>query len=209
MMPSYSTLLTLLCRFLPRTISPQALTSLLAALASLFKHLLLPSLAKPDAASNKATSSATGLSEPAADADVLHISWEHLCSVLGKCNPEVQRAVAEVWSTVLRRLKGTTRDRHVKSMLLTQAGGEGKPSSKCLEAPEDALAWMVVFACKVRTSGLPTRHVKSLTEIILEYRAWLRRSPQPPHPSWPQSWHATCRSTSSPLASRRSCCGAS
>jgi U3 small nucleolar RNA-associated protein 20 len=64
-------------------------------------------------------------------------TWPALVSVLPKCNPQVQRAVAEVWGAVLRRLKGDARVNAVEML------------SKDLEGIEDAAAWIVVSACKV------------------------------------------------------------
>jgi U3 small nucleolar RNA-associated protein 20 len=70
--------------------------------------------------------------------DVLVIStWKQLQKNLPEANPEVQRAVAEVWGSVLRRLKAVPR---ASGLLLL---------SESLDGVEDAAAWALVLACKV------------------------------------------------------------
>ncbi|KAF9234003.1 hypothetical protein BU15DRAFT_9123, partial [Melanogaster broomeanus] len=56
--------------------------------------------------------------------------------VLPNCSPEVQRAAAEVWASVLRRLKTSAREKAVLLM------------ANNLNEVEDASAWMIIFACK-------------------------------------------------------------
>ena len=51
---------------------------------------------------------------------------------------EVQRAVAEVWSSVLRRLKKQERKKCVKMMM-----------EETNEQLSDFVAWSMTFACKV------------------------------------------------------------
>ncbi|KAF8546699.1 hypothetical protein OG21DRAFT_1426348, partial [Imleria badia] len=63
-----------------------------------------------------------------------------LHAVLPSCNPEVQRAAAEVWVSVLRRLKTSAREKVVVLM------------ANNLDGVETASAWMLVLTCKV---GLP------------------------------------------------------
>jgi U3 small nucleolar RNA-associated protein 20 len=46
--------------------------------------------------------------------------------------------MAEVWGSVLRRLKTTAREKAVKSLLHNLKGVEG------------VCAWAIIFACKVR-----------------------------------------------------------
>lgn len=99
--PVYTKLLGLLLKLLPRSISAPALTALLATLASLFKHLLVPSI----------------------HLDLLSQTWTSIRQVLPKCLPEIQRAFAEVWGgSVLRRLKSSARE---KAVLLMAEGVEG------------------------------------------------------------------------------------
>ena len=73
---------------------------------------------------------------PAVNPKLLEETWSTLQSVLPTCLPEIQRAVAEVWAGVLRRLKAGPRDNAVLS-LATSVG------------LEDPTAWIVVFSCKV------------------------------------------------------------
>jgi U3 small nucleolar RNA-associated protein 20 len=115
--PSYADLLEVLLRLLPRPILAPALTALLATLSGLFRYLLVPSI----------------------NLDLLDQTWSSFRAVLPTCNSDVQRAAAEVWGSVLRRLKSVARERAV--ILMAQN----------LEGVEDASAWMVIFACKVRT----------------------------------------------------------
>jgi U3 small nucleolar RNA-associated protein 20 len=112
--PVYSSLLEHLFGLFSRTLSAQALASLLETLSSLFRFLLIP----------------------AVNPKLLDETWNVLCSVLPTCLAEIQRAVAEVWAGVLRRLKTTPRDNAV--LLLATTTGL-----------EDATAWTIVFSCKV------------------------------------------------------------
>ena len=114
-LPLYDDLLDRLVRFLPRSISAAALTTLLATFSSLFKHLLVP----------------------ATESSLLERTWKSVRSVLPECNPEVQRAMAEVWGSLLRRLRTSRREIAVEVMANDLAGAE------------DACAWAYVFACKV------------------------------------------------------------
>ncbi|KAI0035598.1 armadillo-type protein [Vararia minispora EC-137] len=98
--PSYDDILSSLLRLLPRHIAPEALTTLLATLSTIFKYLLVPS----------------------SDAETLPRTWSALCDTLPSCNPEIQRAFSEVWGSVLRRLKSAPR---AKAMELMGAGLEG------------------------------------------------------------------------------------
>jgi U3 small nucleolar RNA-associated protein 20 len=116
LLPIYSHLLNHLLKLLPRSISAQALTSLLASLSALFKHLLVPEL----------------------DSGLLESTWTSLRGTLQDCIPEVQRAVAEVWGLTLRLMKLDARKRSALFMVKSMSG------------IEDACAWMLVLACKVR-----------------------------------------------------------
>jgi len=128
--PIYPELLQGLLDLLPRSILAPALTALLETFSSLFRYLLIPSV----------------------QFALLETTWHKICQVLPRCLSEVQRAMAEVWGSVLRRMKSASRERAVA--LLAQHAHQ----------MEDASAWVVVFACKVRfmlTDSLP----RSLTDI--------------------------------------------
>jgi U3 small nucleolar RNA-associated protein 20 len=84
--PSYVDLLEVLLRLLPRLISAPSLTALLA-LSGILRYLLVPSI----------------------KLDLLDQTWSSFRAVLPTCSPEVQRAAAEVWGSVLRRLKSIAR----------------------------------------------------------------------------------------------------
>lgn len=113
--PIYTSLLETLLSLLPRTISAPALTSLLETLSSVFRYLLIPTI----------------------DTNLIEETWSALCAVLPKCHGEIQRAVAEVWGGVLRRMKSGAREKAVELLAENTA------------AIEDASAWAVVYACKV------------------------------------------------------------
>jgi U3 small nucleolar RNA-associated protein 20 len=115
-LPSYDDLLDRLLQLLPKPISTSALTTLLVTFGSLFKYLVVP----------------------ATESDLLQRTWKRMRVVLPKCNSEVQRAMAEVWGSLLRRLKASRREEAVEFMAEDLAG------------VEDACAWAYIFACKVR-----------------------------------------------------------
>jgi hypothetical protein len=112
----YPTILKRLLKLLPRALEPAALTILLETLSSLFRYLLVPSI----------------------QIELLTHTWSAVRSILPKCLPEIQRAVAEVWGSVLRRLKSAARD-HAVTLLAENT-----------EGLEDPSAWAIVFASKVR-----------------------------------------------------------
>ncbi|KAG0701153.1 armadillo-type protein [Suillus ampliporus] len=130
--PSYADLLEVLLRLLPRPIPAPSLTALLATLSGLFKYLLVPSI----------------------NLDLLDQTWSSFRAVLPTCNSDVQRAAAEVWGSVLRRLKSVARERAVILM------------AKNLEGVEDASAWMIVFACKSVSQTLHTSAGSLMTSLI-------------------------------------------
>ncbi|KAK7030946.1 U3 snoRNP protein [Paramarasmius palmivorus] len=86
--PVYEDILERLLRLSTRTILPEALTTLLSTLSTLFKYLLIP------------------VAEPS----LLEKTWSAVCQTIPKCLPEVQRALAEVWGNVLRKLKAALRE---------------------------------------------------------------------------------------------------
>jgi U3 small nucleolar RNA-associated protein 20 len=114
-LPSYDDLLNGLLRLLPRPISAAALTMLLTTFSTLFKYLLVP----------------------ATEPDILQRTWERVRIVLPECNSEVQRAMAEVWGSLLRRLRASRREVAVEII------------AEDLSGVEDACAWIYIFACKV------------------------------------------------------------
>ncbi|KAI6043541.1 hypothetical protein EDC04DRAFT_2890932 [Pisolithus marmoratus] len=87
--PVYDSLLHTLLTHLSRPLPTSVLTSLLATLASLFRYLLIPSI----------------------HLDLLQQTWTSFHAALPGCNDQVQRAAAEVWASVLRRLKTKARER--------------------------------------------------------------------------------------------------
>ncbi|EPQ55347.1 hypothetical protein GLOTRDRAFT_42472 [Gloeophyllum trabeum ATCC 11539] len=136
-LPVYLDLLSRLYSYLPRKIPAPTLTALLSALSALFKYLLIPS----------------------ADAGLLDQSWSSLRDVLPKCNPEVQRAVAEVWGATLRRLKSAVRERAVELI------------AEDVDGLEDACAWMVVFACESVSQTLHTATASIVTPLLKHHLA--------------------------------------
>lgn len=114
--PIYTTILDRLLKLLPRSINATALTALLETFSTMFKFLLVPSI----------------------HMELLEDTWTAVRLVLPKCLPEVQRAMAEVWGAVLRRLKTAPRTRAVTLL------------AKDVHGVEDASAWVIVYACKVR-----------------------------------------------------------
>ncbi|KAI0628424.1 armadillo-type protein [Trametes polyzona] len=85
--PEYPRVLKRLLQLLPRSLSAEALTALLATFSALFKYVLVPSV----------------------DSELLEQAWSAFCEVLPRCHPEVQRATAEVWGATLRRLQVSLR----------------------------------------------------------------------------------------------------
>ncbi|KAF7374911.1 DRIM domain-containing protein [Mycena sanguinolenta] len=126
--PVLPRLLALLLR--SKTISAPALTALLATFAALFKFLLIPA------------SSSTEL-------ELLEKSWTCVRDILPRCLPEVQRAMAEVWGGVLRRLKSEAKEKAVVLLaesVVDQSAGD----------VQDAVAWCAVYACKSVSQTLHT-----------------------------------------------------
>jgi hypothetical protein len=88
---TYVDFLEVLLQLLPRPISAPSLTALLATLSGIFKYLLVPSI----------------------KLDLLDQTWSSFRAVLPTCSHEVQRAAAEVWGSVLCRLKSVAKQRAV------------------------------------------------------------------------------------------------
>ncbi|PIL29525.1 hypothetical protein GSI_08333 [Ganoderma sinense ZZ0214-1] len=101
--PEYPRVLKRLLELLPRSLSAEALTALLATFSALFKYILVPSV----------------------DAELLQQAWKAFCDVLPQCHPEVQRAAAEVWGATLRRLKVSLREDAVRLIASGSTSGLG------------------------------------------------------------------------------------
>ncbi|KIJ13504.1 hypothetical protein PAXINDRAFT_100613 [Paxillus involutus ATCC 200175] len=130
--PVYADLLTRLLKFLSRHIAAPTLTTLLATLSGLFRYLLVPSI----------------------HLDLLQQTWSSFHAVLPNCSPEVQRAAAEVWASVLRRLKSSAREKAVLLM------------ANNLDGVEDASAWMLIFACKSVSQTVHTTAPSLVAPVI-------------------------------------------
>ena len=114
-LPSYNDLLGRLLRLLSASVSAAALTALLATFTSLFKHLLVP----------------------VTESDALEGTWKSLRAILPECASDVQRAMAEVWGSLLRRLRAPQREALVELM------------AEELTGVEEACAWAYIYSCKV------------------------------------------------------------
>ncbi|KAJ3744880.1 armadillo-type protein [Lentinula detonsa] len=132
--PMYPQLLDRLLQLSARSISSEVLTILLSTLSALFKYLLVPST----------------------DSALLEQTWPVFLLTLPKCLPEIQRALAEVWGSVLRRLKPGLRS---KAMVLL---------AQDLKGIDDAAAWCLVSACKSVSQTLHTV-TPSLISPLLEF----------------------------------------
>lgn len=111
--PYYTLLLNALLAPLPKSPSADTLSTLLATLSSLFKNLLKTTI--PD----------------------IEETWHLLTIAMDKCNPEIQRALAEVWALVLRRVKGDTRKQVLQIIL------------RDLPVLRDTITWIFVYAFQV------------------------------------------------------------
>ncbi|KAF6761034.1 hypothetical protein DFP72DRAFT_1002832 [Ephemerocybe angulata] len=132
--PVYDDIIRRLLKHLTRSISPEALTYLLETFNTLFRFLLVPSI----------------------HPELLDSTWSSIKSTLPKCLPEIQRAMAEVWGSVLRKLKTTARERAVT--LLAESA----------EGVDDASAWVLVYACKSVSQTLHTA-TSSIFSPLLAY----------------------------------------
>jgi U3 small nucleolar RNA-associated protein 20 len=133
--PSYMRLLETLLTPFPRSQSAETLTVLLATLSLFLKQLLGSTTQR------------------------LEETWSVLTSTLTKCNPEVRRAGAEVWATILRRCKGDIRNVAVTLIL------------RDLEIIPDAGAWMFIYAFKVCLSQQSVSIPCELTSILASSRS--------------------------------------
>lgn len=64
--------------------------------------------------------------------------WSTFAAVLPKCDPEVQRAVGELWGSALRRMKVAAREQCINAVSAAENA--------------DVSAWVFVSACKVGDS---------------------------------------------------------
>ncbi|KAJ3843214.1 hypothetical protein F5878DRAFT_721627 [Lentinula raphanica] len=130
--PAYTQLLDRLLQLSTGSVSSEVLTTLLTTLSALFKYLLVPST----------------------DSVLLEQTWPVFRLTLPKCLPEIQRALAEVWGTVLRRLKAALR---VKALVLL---------SEDLTGIDDAAAWCLASACKSVSQTLHTVTPSLITPLL-------------------------------------------
>lgn len=70
-------------------------------------------------------------------------TWHSFSAALIKCNPEIQRALSEVWASILRRLKGESKKEVLQIML------RGLPSLR------DTITWTFVYAFQVSDQAHP------------------------------------------------------
>jgi U3 small nucleolar RNA-associated protein 20 len=108
--PLYRSVLDHLLKLLPRTLTAETLQILLETFSVIFKYVAIPT-------------------------DAVEETWAAFAEILPKCDPEVQRAVAELWGTTIRRLKAQGREKCIMSIVTT--------------ASLDVSSWVFVSACKV------------------------------------------------------------
>ncbi|ESK84634.1 u3 snornp protein utp20 [Moniliophthora roreri MCA 2997] len=133
--PVYIDLLSRLLRLLTRTMLPESLTTLLSTLSTLFKYLFIPS------------------TEPS----LLEQTWSAIRQTISKCLPEIQRAIAEVWGNVLRKLKAALKERGAVII------------AEDLDGIEDAAAWCFVSACKSVSQTLHTVTPSLIRPLVTHY----------------------------------------
>ncbi|KAK1236291.1 U3 snoRNP protein [Marasmius sp. AFHP31] len=133
--PVYPTLLERLLQLPTRSIAPEALKIFISTLSSLFKYLVIP----------------------ATNPELLEKTWAALRQTLPKCLPEIQRAIAEVWGSVLRKLKASLRERAIVLV------------AEDLSGIDDAAAWMFVSACKSVSQTLHTVTPSLINPLITFY----------------------------------------
>ncbi|PBK92675.1 hypothetical protein ARMGADRAFT_967204 [Armillaria gallica] len=131
--PVYTDILHELVALLPRSISAEALTILLSTFSLIFKHLLVSS----------------------ADPELLEQTWTAVRSILPKCLPEIQRAMAEVLGALLRRLKAAAREK-ITALVAADVTGI-----------DDAAAWLFVCAFKSVSQTLHTATQSILKPLLV------------------------------------------
>jgi U3 small nucleolar RNA-associated protein 20 len=125
--PKYEALWNALLSQASRSLPPGTLETYIQTLSLFLKHLLLP--------------------EPSNIA----LTWHKLATTIKRCRPDVQRMLAEVWATVLRRLKAEARVE--MTMLLVEA----------VDALPDAIAWMCISAFQTTSTTLHTSTIPLLS----------------------------------------------
>lgn len=141
--PVYDDIVSRLLKLLQRSISPEALTVLLETFNTLFRFLLVPSI----------------------HLDLLESTWTSIKSTLPKCLPEIQRAMAEVWGSVLRKLKTAAKEKAVHLL----AAGAGAGAGATNDDVDDASAWVLVYACKSVSQTLHTSTPSIINPLINYY----------------------------------------
>ncbi|KAG7091487.1 hypothetical protein E1B28_010518 [Marasmius oreades] len=133
--PAYPSILKALLRLPVRTIASDALEVLLSTLSSIFKYIVTPSTSP----------------------DIFELTWLSLRETLPKYLPEIQRTMAEVWGSVLRKVKASLREKVV--LLIVED----------LRDIEDAAAWCFVSACKSVSQTLHTVTPSLMSPLLTYY----------------------------------------
>ena len=107
----YASIQERLLKLLPRSLAAETLKIVLDTFSIAFKYVAIPS-------------------------EAIGETWTAFAEVLPKCDPEVQRAVAELWGATIRRLKAQAREKCVLAIVSS--------------ASPDVSSWVFVTACKVR-----------------------------------------------------------
>ncbi|KIM31383.1 hypothetical protein M408DRAFT_7156 [Serendipita vermifera MAFF 305830] len=129
-MPKYQAIWNALLSQASRSLPPTTLETYIQTLSLFLKTLLLP--------------------EPSNIA----FTWDQLAITIKKCRPDVQRILAEVWSTVLRRFKADTRAE--ATFMLVEA----------LDSIPDAIAWVYISTFQTTGSILHTVTTPLLTLLL-------------------------------------------
>ncbi|KIP04980.1 hypothetical protein PHLGIDRAFT_25296 [Phlebiopsis gigantea 11061_1 CR5-6] len=125
----YASIQQRLLKLLPRALAAETLKMILDTFSVVFKYVAIPSQAIDEA-------------------------WSAFAEVLPKCDPEVQRAVAELWGTTVRRLKTQAREQCVLAIVSS--------------ANPDVSSWVFVSACKSVSQTLHTT-TSSIFAPLLRY----------------------------------------
>ncbi|GJE97349.1 DRIM domain-containing protein [Phanerochaete sordida] len=128
--PLYRPVLDRLLKLLPRTLAAEVLKILLDTFSVLFKYVGIP-------------------------ADAVEETWAAFAEVLPKCDPEVQRVVAELWGTTIRRLKAAAREQCALSIVTS--------------ASADVSSWVFVSACKSVSQTLHTTTPSLAAPLLRHY----------------------------------------
>lgn len=126
LMPKYESIWDALLSQAGRPLPPTTLETYIQTLSLFLKTLLLPNPSN------------------------LTPTWHKLELCIKKCRPDVQRMLAEVWATTLRRFKSDSRTE--VTLLLVEA----------LDSIQDAVAWIYISAFQTTSSILHTSTVPLL-----------------------------------------------